>query len=173
MAAIRLLASAAVAFIFYSAWAFYANSLVTQDQAILVKAALVQGIYSSAITLFFSILLEFFHARLAQKGLCLTCIIPCWFVDDRDHPSPARQSIQSALEKLRTKFKGNEIPGMLIVPLPALLIQSVLVIAINVIFATPNLWLTVAPSIFFSGLYGYSYSIALSRRQMRANVTNS
>lgn len=45
--------------------------------------------------------------------------------------------------------------------LPPLAIQSALVILLNVINATPNLWATVAPSIFFTGLYGFAYAHSL------------
>jgi hypothetical protein len=46
MAFLRLALSAILAFSFYASWAYYANSLVTADKAILLKAALVQCTYS-------------------------------------------------------------------------------------------------------------------------------
>jgi hypothetical protein len=38
------------------------------------------------------------------------------------------------------------------------------VISVNIAFMTPNLWLTVAPSIFFSAIYGYIYSFSLTKK---------
>jgi hypothetical protein len=35
---------------------------------------------------------------------------------------------------------------------------------------TPNLWLTVAPSIFFSMVYGYVYSISLTKKLKHAQA---
>ena len=55
---IRLTLSGAVAFFFYALWAYYANSLVTDNTEVLYKAALVQGTYSGIITLVFTLLLE-------------------------------------------------------------------------------------------------------------------
>lgn len=45
--------------------------------------------------------------------------------------------------------------------LPPLVFQATMVIAINAINATPNLIGTVAPSIFFTGLYGAFYAKSL------------
>ncbi|MFC4700541.1 hypothetical protein ACFO4O_10250 [Glaciecola siphonariae] len=173
MALLRLVISGLLAFCFYAAWAYFANSLVTNDTQILFKAALVQGSYSGAITLFFTFLLEYFHAKHGHASFCLSFVMPRWSSHTKAKPCKTLLIFDDALERVKHQCAGNCIAGMLVVPLPALLIQTVLVITINVAFSTPNLWLTVAPSIIFSALYGYSYSITLTKRQQRASVTNA
>jgi len=173
MAAVRLLISGLIAFTFYAAWAYYANSLVTDDSSLLLKAAIVQGSYSGGITLFFTFILEFFHAKFGHAGFCIAFLTPRWGKAGTEEPCETDIVVEEALSEIKKTCSGNSIPGMLVVPLPALLIQSILVISVNVLFATPNLWLTVAPSIFFSAIYGYTYSISLTKRQQRASVTNS
>lgn len=169
----RLFTSALVAFGFYAGWAYFANSLVTTEQSVLIKAALVQGLYSGAVTLFFTLLLEFFHARFSQSSLCLSCIVPRWSHHSKKQPCTTIIVFEENLAKSQKKCHGARLPGMLMAPMPALLIQGILVISINLMFNTPNLWLTVAPSIIFSAIYGYSYSIALSKSQSLARVTNA
>lgn len=160
----RLLLSAIIAFVSYASWAYYANSLVTDDQHVLVKSALVQGIYSATITLFFTFLLEVFYQRFGSSPYCLPLIVPSIL------PKPNAKNKCATVETFQASFllsekkcNGTCLPGELISPLPALLIQSILVIGVNIVFSTPNLWLTVAPSIVFSGIYGYAYSIALAK----------
>jgi hypothetical protein len=158
---------------FYAAWAYYANSLVSNDHSVLIKAAIVQGTYSASITLFFTFLIEFFHARFGHSNICLAWILPQWSKQDESHDCSTKVTVEDSLISIKRTFSGNALPGMLVVPLPALLIQTILVVTINLLFATPNLWLTVAPSILFSAIYGYSYSIGLTKRQIRSRVTNS
>lgn len=52
------------------------------------------------------------------------------------------------------------------VPLPAILLQSFFVIAVNWLIKTPNLWLTVSPSIAFSAIYAYVYTFWLTKRSL-------
>jgi hypothetical protein len=162
---VRLFLSALIAFLSYAGWAYYANSLVTDDHQILVKAALVQGIYSGSITLFFTLLLEVSFRKFGANVYCLPLVMPT--INARHTPKnrcSTLETFQASLEFSEQKCKGTCLPGELISPLPALVIQSVLVIAVNVFFETPNLWLTVAPSILFSAIYGYIYSFALARK---------
>lgn len=173
MAAIRLILSGIIAFVFYAAWAYYANSLVTDDSAILVKAALVQGTYSGGITLIFTVILEFFHNKFGHSGICIAFLTPRWPKKNTNTLSETDIVVQEALSEAKETFAGNTMCGMFLVPLPALFVQTIFVVAVNVAFNTPNLWLTVAPSILFSALYGYAYSISLTKRQRRARVTNS
>ncbi|MGB3726373.1 MAG: hypothetical protein WA981_11450 [Glaciecola sp.] len=161
---LRLLASALIAFCSYAAWAYYANSLVTTNTTTLFKAAIVQGTYSGAVTLAFTFLLEVFYKHFKSKSYCLAFIVPRINKDSLADPCKTKQTFDASLRLSETICSGRCLPGVLLSPLPALLIQSVLVIAINIIFATPNLWLTVAPSILFSGIYGYAYSIGLHRK---------
>ena len=57
------------------------------------------------------------------------------------------------------KMKCHKRPYIAV--LPPLAFQTTVVIAINIINATPNLIGTVAPSIFFTGLYGVLYAKSL------------
>ncbi len=54
-------------------------------------------------------------------------------------------------------------------PLFPITLQSVFVIGVNIINDTPNLWLTVAPSILFSAIYGYIYVYLVAVNTKRAN----
>ena len=167
-AILRLSLSAAIAFCFYASWAYYANSLVTLEQDVLLKAALVQGIYSASITLFFTILLEFFSTKLSNKAFCLPLVVPTLFkVSLFSEKCATTQTFEENLNYLEKKCSGVCLPGVLITPLPALFLQSILVVGINVLFETPNLWLTVLPSILFSGIYGYIYSIGLTKKKKK------
>lgn len=170
-AILRLSLSAIIAFCFYASWAYYANSLVTSQQNLLIKAALVQGLYSGGITLFFTVLIEFFSTKLSNKAFCLPFVIPTLFkislFSDR---CATTQTFAENLSYLEKKCAGFCLPGMLVTPLPALLLQSILVVSINVLFETPNLWLTVLPSILFSGIYGYIYSIGLTKKKQATNT---
>lgn len=173
-ALLRLALSASIAFCFYAAWAYFANSLVSQDKAVLLKAALVQGTYSGGITLIFTIMLEFFTTKLSNKSFCLPLIIPSLFKASLfSNKCATTETFQANLNSLEKKCSGLCLPGMLITPLPALFLQSILVISINVVFATPNLWLTVLPSILFSGIYGYVYSIGLTNKRQKSLVGDS
>lgn len=57
------------------------------------------------------------------------------------------------------KMKCQKRPYLAV--FPPLFFQSTMVIGLNYFNATPNLWATVAPSIFFTGLYGFIYSFSL------------
>jgi hypothetical protein len=173
MAFLRLALSAILAFSFYASWAYYANSLVTADKAILLKAALVQGTYSGGITLFFTFLLEYFHTKFGHSAWCVSLIVPRWSKDSDDEKCQTKEAVEDALASSQQRCSGNYLPGMLLVPIPALLVQCTLLITVNVLFATPNLWLTIAPSIVFSAIYGYLYSVSLSKSQARSKLTNS
>lgn len=163
---VRLFLSALIAFISYASWAYYANSLVTDDPQVLIKSALVQGIYSGGITLFFTLMLEVFFRKFGANAYCLPLIIPR--INAKHTPKnrcSTLETFQASLVLSEQKCGGTCLPGALLSPLPALMIQSILVISVNIAFETPNLWLTVAPSILFSVIYGYVYSFALSRKE--------
>lgn len=165
IAFIRLVISGLIAFCFYAAWAYYANSLVTDDPKTLYKAALVQGTYSGGVTLIFAFTLELFHKLFNNKQYCLPFIIPslirpAFFSKE----CATTKTLEASLNSIEHACRGTCLPGMLLTPLPAIALQSSFVVAVNVAFMTPNLWLTVAPSIFFSTVYGYIYSISLTRK---------
>jgi hypothetical protein len=165
LALIRLFISGLVAFAFYAAWAYYANSLVSDDKQVLFKAAIVQGTYSGGITLIFTFVIELCHKLFRNKEFCLPLIVPTLLKPSFfSKECASTKTFESSLESVEKACHGKCIPGMLITPIPAILVQSTFVIGINIAFMTPNLWLTVAPSIFFSAMYGYMYSISLTKK---------
>lgn len=162
---LRLFISALIAFVSYAAWAYYANSLVTTDKSLLIKAAVVQGIYSGGVTLIFTLFLEIFFKKFGSSSYCLALIVPRFNAKhSKKTPCSTVETFEAGLKLSEKKCDGRCLPGAWLSPLPALLLQSILVITINIVFATPNLWLTVAPSIAFSGIYGYVYSFGLARK---------
>lgn len=168
---IRLAIAGLIAFFFYAAWAYYANSLVTDDTNILYKAALVQGTYSGGITLIFTFILELCHKFFRNKQFCLPFVVPAvakpgFFSKE----CATTKSFEASLLTIEHAHRGSCVPGMLVTPLPAIAVQSVFVVGVNVAFMTPNLWLTVAPSIFFSTVYGYVYSISLTKKLKHAQA---
>lgn len=170
-ALIRLIISGVIAFVFYATWAYFANSLVTDDPEVLLKAALVQGGYSGAITLVFTLFLEYFYHHLKDKKYCLPFIIPSVFSPSLfNKDNTTTKTFEASLEEVEKACKGMCLPGTLLTPLPAIFVQASFVILINIVFETPNLWLTVAPSIFFSAIYGFVYSISLNRKLRRVQA---
>ncbi len=162
---LRLTISGLVAFFFYASWAYYANSLVTDDTQTLYKAALVQGTYSGIITLVFTFLIELSYKMLSNKQYCLPFIIPsltrpAFFSKECE----TTKTIETSLRKITRACDGTCVPGVLLTPMPAIAVQSIFVISVNIAFMTPNLWLTVAPSVFFSAVYGYAYSVSLTKK---------
>lgn len=128
----RAIISAIVAFSFYSIWTWWVNSMVSDDQMLVLRSALLQGSYSALMTATFTAFLN-------------------WTL---------------------SKMKCNKRPYLAVIP--PLLVQSTMVILLNVINQTPSLWATVAPSIFFTGLYGVIYSFSLLKTaeyQCDENVT--
>ena len=168
---LRLAISGVVAFFFYASWAYYANSLVTDNSQILYKAALVQGSYSAVITLVFTFVLELFHKLFSYKQYCLPLIVPIITKPSFFSKECATsKTFEMSLLEIEKACKGTCIPGLVLTPLPAIAVQSVFVVSVNVWFMTPNLWLTVAPSIIFSAIYGYIYSVSLARKLKFAQV---
>ena len=58
-----------------------------------------------------------------------------------------------------SKMKCHKRPQLAV--LPPLAFQAMMVIALNVINSTPDLWATVAPSIVLTGVYGFIYANSL------------
>ncbi len=165
---IRLIFSGLVAFICYALWAYYANSLVTDDQYLLIRAALVQGAYSGSITLVFTFLLEYFYKRYGSSTFCLALIVPTLNKNlITKEPCATKETFKRGLRLSEQKCKGHCIPGRMLSPIPALLIQAISVTAINIVFNTPNILLTIAPSIIFSAIYGYLYSFSLAKSSIQ------
>lgn len=171
----RLALSALIATVFYGGWSYFANSLVSDDTALVLRSALVQGVYSGSITLMFTWLLEGAYKRVGARHFSFAFVVPlvCLAHSPSEHAYRIRQSFNTALERSASWFKGTCWPGAILAPLLPLLVQSLLVIGVNVVNQTPNLALTVAPSIFFSGLYGYMYTFALYKKYQKEQQTQA
>lgn len=161
----RLLISALVAFSFYFAWAYWANLSDAIPLNTTIQAAFVQGAYSGLMTLLFTWLLERSVSKFHGHCFSLAFMMPilCKFHSTSTQNQAIKKALSHGLNESARFFEGQKLPGALLAPLLPLLIQSGLVTLVNVINQTPNLWLTVAPSIIFSGIYGYSYTTALIR----------
>ena len=166
---VRLIISGLVAFCFYFAWAYWANSSPSIDPRLTLQSALVQGAYSGTITLGFTYLLERSNRILANRCWSLAFMVPvlCTVHSPTRQAGAKREAMNDALAMSAKKVSGSCIPGVLLAPLLPIVVQSSLVIAVNVLNQTPNLWLTVGPSILFSALYAYSYSFTLWKTQNR------
>ncbi|WP_100656250.1 hypothetical protein [Alteromonas flava] len=164
---LRLLFSGIVAFAFYFAWAYWANNSPTITPETTLRAALVQGAYSGSITLGFTFLLELSNRHIAQRYLSLAFMVPllCAVHSQTRQAGAIRSAMNAALDYSAQRTANSCIPGVVFAPLLPLVVQTVLVITVNILNQTPNLWLTVTPSILFSGLYAYSYSITLWRKR--------
>ena len=163
----RLLWSATVAFVFYTAWSYWANSMATDDQALVVRSALVQGTLSGSITLFFTLGLEMAVKRFGSHSYTLAFIVPvlCSVHSKTTHNIAIFNTFNSALDLSARKLNGVCLPGTLVAPLLPLAVQASLNIGVNAINQTPNLWLTVLPSILFTGIYGYVYTFTLLKQR--------
>ena len=171
----RLLWSATVAFVFYAGWSYWANSMATDDQALVIRSALVQGTLSGSITLFFTLGLEMAVKRFGGNCMSLVFVVPvlCSVHSKTTHNIAIFNTFNAALNLSASRLKGACIPGTLFAPLLPLLVQASLNIGVNVINQTPNLWLTVLPSIFFTGLYGYIYTFTLLKEREPQDSSSS
>ena len=162
---LRLIVSGVVAFCFYFAWAYWANSSPDIDLEITLKSALVQGLYSGLITLGFTFLLEQANKKWSYRCFSLAFMVPvlCAVHSPTTQASAMRSAMNDALDLSARKAAGAYLPGVVFAPLLPIIVQSIMVVGVNILNQTPNLWLTVAPSILFSSLYAYSYSITLWR----------
>ena len=167
---LRLLVSAIVSFAFYFAWAYFANSLVTDNQGVLLRAALVQGLTSSTITLLFTVGLEKSVKAFGGNYYSLVFITPilCSVHSKTPHNIAIFNTFNSALDLSAKYLKGVCLAGTLLAPLLPLAMQASIAIGVNVLNQTPNLWLTVAPSILLTGIYGYTYTFTLLKERPAA-----
>ena len=70
---LRSIAAAAVAFVFYAVWAAFANRM--HDDAMILTAALTQGIYSAAVTFTMTSIVELLFRGKGTRRMRLTrCI---------------------------------------------------------------------------------------------------
>lgn len=162
---LRLIWSAVVAFGFYFGWSFWANSGPDISSSVTLRSAIVQGTYSGVITLGFTFVLEKLVHRFRGNCLSLAFMTPilCKVHSKTSQNIAIQAAFRDGLNLSARYFSGAKIHGALLAPLLPLAVQSALVISVNVLNQTPNLWLTVAPSIFFTGLYAFTYTFALLR----------
>ena len=163
----RLWLSAIIATTFYGGWSLFANALITDDVSILIRSSLVQGLYSGGVTLLFTWLLEHSYNKVGRKQLSFAFVVPlvCMAHHETKHANMVRRTFNHTLDMSARWFNGVCWPSVLFAPLIPLAIQSALVTGVNLINQTPNLLLTIAPSILFSGLYGYMYTLSLYRKR--------
>jgi len=155
-----------VSFVFYFSWAYWANSSADIAKSVTLQAALVQGLYSGFVTLFFTFILEKVVNKYKSSYVTLAFVTPiiCMFHSKTPQNVAIRQSFNNAINSSASYLGNKKIAGVLFAPMIPITVQSSLVIIVNVINETPNLALTVAPSIFFTALYAYTYMLALLKK---------
>ena len=160
---IRLIISAVISFIFYFFWSYWANSMATQDDALVLRSAIVQGTLSATITILFTFILEKSVSKFGPNHISLAFVVPiiCKVHSKTTQNIAIFRTFKNALSKSAKYLSNNSIPGTLLAPLFPIAIQSTIAIGVNVINQTPNLWLTVLPSILITAIYGYSYTYTL------------
>jgi hypothetical protein len=137
--------------------------MASDDQGLVLRSAIVQGTLSATITLLFTFILEKLVSRFGQSYLSLVFVVPiiCTVHSKTKQNIAIFRSFRNALDNSAKYLNNNSIPGTLLVPILPITIQSSIAIGVNVINQTPNLWLTVAPSIFITAIYGYVYTFTL------------
>lgn len=155
-----------MSFVFYFSWAYWANSSADIAKSVTLQAALVQGLYSGFVTLFFTFILEKVVNKYKFSYVTLAFVTPiiCMFHSKTPQNVAIRQSFNNVINSSASYLGNKKIAGVLFAPIIPITIQSSLVIMVNVINQTPNLALTVAPSIFFTALYAYTYMLALLKK---------
>ena len=75
---VRLVLSAVISFCFYFVWSYWANSMASDDQGLVLRSAIVQGTLSATITLLFTFILE----KLLEVVMSpLSCIMTLMIVE--------------------------------------------------------------------------------------------
>jgi hypothetical protein len=166
-AKVRLIISALISFVFYFCWSYWANQMVSTDQALVLRSAIVQGTLSATITVVFTLVLEKSVAKFAGIKISLLFVVPiiCSVHSKSRENIAIFKAFNSALNTSAKFLSGNAIPGTLLAPLLPIFCQATIAIAINLLNQTPNLWLTVAPSIIMTAIYGYMYTFTLLTQQ--------
>ena len=160
---VRLILSAGISFYFYFAWSYWANGLVSEDQSLELRSAIVQGTLSGTITILFTFILEKSVSKFGQSYLSLIFVVPiiCTVFSKTKQNIAIFRTFRNALDRSAKYLSNNAIPGTLLAPLLPIAIQSSIAIGVNFINQTPNLWLTVTPSIIITAIYGYVYTFTL------------
>jgi len=71
------------------------------------------------------------------------------------------RTFKNMLDNSAKYLSNNLIPSSLFTPLLPIAIQSSLTISVNWLNQIPYLWLTVAPCILITAIYGYVYTFTL------------
>lgn len=160
---IRLLLSAIISFVFYFIWSYWANNMVTDDQTLVLRSALVQGSLSATITILFTMLLEKSVALFGKHSISLVFVVPiiCTVHSKTTQNIAIFRTFNAALDASAKYLNHKQLAGTLFAPLIPMMVQASIVIGVNILNNTPNLWLTVAPSILITALYGYIYTFTL------------
>jgi hypothetical protein len=160
---IRLIISAVISFVFYFTWSYWANGMATDDQALVLRSALLQGTLSATITILFTFILEKSVSKFGKSYLSLIFIVPiiCTVHSKTSQNIAIFKTFKNALDNSAKYLSNNVIPGSLLAPLLPIAIQASIAISVNWVNQTPNLWLTVAPSILITAIYGYTYTFTL------------
>jgi hypothetical protein len=164
---VRLFVSATISLVFYFCWSYWANNMVSEDHALVLRSAIVQGTLSATITLLFTLILEKSVAKLGGVRISLIFVVPilCSVHSKSRENIAIFKAFNSALNTSASFLSGNVIPGTLLAPLLPICFQASIAIAVNILNQTPNLWLTVTPSIVMTAIYGYIYTFTLLKKQ--------
>ena len=161
----RLIISASIAFIAYTGWTYYANLGTDITPTMLWRTALLQGVTSGLITLGFTWLTEWVFKRLHNTSLSFAFMTPliCLPYHNSPYATQYRHSLNQILDRVATSMNGSKLTGVLLVPLLPMLLQASIISSIHIINNTPNILLTILPSVIFSGIYGYIYTFSLTK----------
>lgn len=172
---IRLITSAVISFIFYFVWTYWANDMVSDDQSLVLRSALVQASLSATITILFTFALEKSVSRFGGNSLSLIFVVPliCSMRSKTTQNIAVFKTINTVLETSARYLSGTKLPGTMLAPLLPITVQSSITIGVNVINQTPNLWLTVAPSILITAIYGYIYTFTLLSKPKQPVLSES
>ncbi|WP_272994486.1 hypothetical protein [Paraglaciecola agarilytica] len=166
----RLAMSAVVAFVFYCSWTYWANSLATDDLGLILRSALVQGTLSGSITIVFTFTLEKVVQRFNSHYVSLLFVVPilCSVYANTKQNIAIFKTFNHALDNAASRIASTKISGVILAPLLPIGMQGSIALVVNLINHTPNILLTVAPSILFSAIYGYVYTFTLLKNNAKA-----
>ena len=137
--------------------------MATDDHELVLRSALIQGTLSATITLLFTFILEKSVSKFGESYVSLMFIVPiiCTVHSRTSQNIAIFRTFKNVLDNSAKYLSNNLIPGSLFAPLLPIAIQSSIAISVNWLNQTPNLWLTVAPSILITAIYGYMYTFTL------------
>ena len=137
--------------------------MATDDHELVLRSALIQGTLSATITLLFTFTLEKSVSKFGESYVSLMFIVPiiCTVHSRTSQNIAIFRTFKNVLDNSAKYLSNNLIPGSLFAPLLPIAIQSSIAISVNWLNQTPNLWLTVAPSILITAIYGYVYTFTL------------